>query len=91
MLEFEWDLEKEKSNIKKHEVSFREAATVFADPLSDTFHDPDHSESEDRFLIIGLSEIGNMLVVAFTERNDIIRIITARKATKIERRHYENK
>ena len=90
MLNFEWDINKAKVNIEKHGISFNEAATIFADPLSDTFYDPDHSDDEDRFLSIGLSELENLLVVVFTEKNDIIRIISARKATKKERKHYED-
>ena len=90
MINFEWDPKKAKINEKKHGISFKEAATVFSDPLSDTFYDPDHSDYEDRYLIIGTSEIGNVLVVAFIERNDIIRIISARKVTKQERKYYEN-
>jgi uncharacterized DUF497 family protein len=90
MLYFEWDSEKESRNIKKHGITFKEAATVFSDNLADTFYDPDHSEKEDRYILIGLSESRNILVVAFTARNDIIRIISARKATKNERRYYED-
>ncbi len=90
MLYFEWDSEKESRNIKKHGITFKEAATVFSDNLADTFYDPDHSEKEDRYILIGLFESGNILVVAFTARNDIIRIISARKATKKERRYYED-
>jgi uncharacterized DUF497 family protein len=90
MLYFEWDSEKESRNIKKYGITFKEAATVFSDNLADTFYDPDHSEKEDRYILIGLSESRNILVVAFTARNDIIRIISARKATKNERRYYED-
>jgi len=90
MLYFEWDSEKESRNIKKHGITFKEAATVFSDNLADTFYDPDHSVKEDRYILIGLSESRNILVVAFTARNDIIRIISARKATKKERRYYED-
>jgi len=90
MLYFEWDIEKENKNIQKHGITFKEAATVFLDNLADTFYDPDHSKKEDRYILIGLSESGNILVVAFTKRNDIIRIISARKATKKERRYYED-
>ena len=90
MLYFEWDSKKESRNIKKHGISFKEAATVFSDNLADTFYDPDHSEKEDRYILIGVSEAGIILIVAFTERNDIIRIISARKATKKERRYYKD-
>ena len=90
MLNFEWDRKKAASNVDRHGISFKEAATIFADPLSDFFYDPDHSDNEDRYVSIGLSKFGNILVVVFTEKNDIIRIISARKATKKERKHYED-
>ncbi|AEB08310.1 BrnT family toxin [Desulfobacca acetoxidans] len=89
MLRFEWDPAKEKANQKKHRVSFKEAATVFRDPLSITFYDPDHSEEEDRFVIVGFSTIGRLLMVAHTERVDQIRIISSRELTKVERKAYE--
>ena len=88
-LVFEWDSEKAIENERKHGVSFDEALTVFADPLSRTIADPDHSGKESRFLELGLSRHGQLLVVVFTERNDRIRIISARLATNSERRHYE--
>ena len=90
MLNFEWDIKKAERNIERHGISFKEASTIFSDPLSDFFYDPDHSDDEDRFLAIGLSEFGNILVVVFTEKNDIIRIISARKVTKKEQKHYED-
>ena len=74
-IEFEWDPNKAKKNIKKHRVSFNEAATVFGDPLSMTFFDPDHSVDEERYITVGLSQRGILLVVAHTERGDSIRII----------------
>jgi len=88
-LTFEWDEEKAKQNIKKHKVSFEEASTVFADPLSLTILDPLHSEKEDRFVTMGMSIKGRLLVVVHTERGDAIRIISARFATPRERRAYE--
>jgi uncharacterized DUF497 family protein len=88
-LEFEWDDDKAKSNRKKHGVSFEEASTVFGDPLSRTIHDPVHSGEEDRFVTLGESERGRVLVVVFTDRDDRIRIISARVATKRERNDYE--
>lgn len=87
-LEFEWDENKDRLNRRKHGVSFEEASTVFADPLSVTIPDVAHSLEEDRFVIIG--EAGRrLLVVAFTERRKKIRIISARTATPRERRDYE--
>ena len=88
-MRFEWDAEKNAANLQKHGVSFEETATVFGDPLSDTFDDPDHSVEESRFLTIGASETGRLLIIAHTDRNDTIRIISAREATKQERRGYE--
>jgi len=88
-MEFEWDQNKVIKNIKKHGISFYEAATVFGDSLSVTFPDPDHSTQENRFIIIGLSNIGRLLVVAHTYRKKRVRIISARKATRHERKYYE--
>jgi uncharacterized protein len=88
-MRFEWDRRKATANLKKHGVSFPEAATVFGDPLSWTFRDPDHSHDEDRFLIFGTSRLGALLVVAHTERSGAIRLISARKATRRERKYYE--
>ena len=88
-LEFEWDPEKEKANVRNHGVSFHEGGTVFADPLSWTFPDPDHSAREERFLTIGLSFQGRTLVVSHTDRGIKTRIISARPATPRERRDYE--
>ncbi len=89
-LEFEWDNRKEKTNIYKHDVSFHDAATVFGDFLAWTFSDPDHSECEDRFITIGRSSRGKTLVISHTDRDDRIRIISARQATLREKRQYEN-
>lgn len=88
-MEFEWNPHKATLNFEKHGVSFQEAATVFNDPLSVTFPDPDHSIGESRYVIIGISRFRQILVVAHTERGDNIRIISARKATRQERKFYE--
>jgi hypothetical protein len=88
-LTFEWDLEKAEQNLKKHDVPFEEAATVLGDPLSLTIDDPLHSEQEDRFVTIGLSFSRRLLVVVYTDREDHIRIISARAATARERKVYE--
>jgi len=88
-LSFEWDLNKAKANLAKHGVSFEEASTVFSDPLSLTIPDPAHSQLEDRFVILGHSCKGKLLVVVHTERGDNIRIISARRATRRERNAYE--
>ena len=90
MLSFEWDTKKAHSNEKKHGITFDEASTVFADPLSLTIDDPLHSEIEDRFIIIGVSYKNRVLIVNHTERGGKIRIISARKATKKERFYYES-
>ena len=89
-MEFEWDPLKATSNVQKHNVSFQEAATVFQDVLSVTFPDPDHSIGESRYVMIGLSRYGQLLVVAHTERGDRIRIISARRTTRNEQRFYED-
>ena len=83
---FEWDKAKAEANKKKHAVAFEEAATVFANPLAAIFPDPDHSEEELREIIIGQSDRDRLLVVSFTERGDAIRIISARVASKRERK-----
>jgi uncharacterized protein len=90
-LRFEWDQTKADSNSKKHGVSFEEATLVFADTLSITIPDPDHSTSEARFLDLGLSHRNRLLVVSYTEHDEIIRIISARCASRSERKKYENK
>ena len=76
-MRFEWDDEKAARNLAKHGISFQEAATVFGDSLSDTFDDPDHSVEERRFLIIGTSRQGRMLIVSHTDDGEVIRIISA--------------
>jgi uncharacterized DUF497 family protein len=89
MLTFEWDEGKAAENLGKHGVSFSEASTVFADPLSRTIPDPLHSNEEDRFIILGESASGRALVVVHVHRGENIRIISARKATPRERKDYE--
>jgi uncharacterized DUF497 family protein len=86
---FEWDDKKAATNAKKHGVTFEEAATVFRDPLYLVFADPDHSAKESRFLIFGESGDGRLLVVSYTQRAKSIRLISAREATRRERKHYE--
>jgi uncharacterized DUF497 family protein len=86
---FEWDLKEAKRNLRKHGVSFEEAVTVFYDPLSVTFDDPDHSEEEYRFITIGLSSSDRLIVVSHTESGDSVRIISARPATVHERKRHE--
>jgi uncharacterized DUF497 family protein len=84
-----WDPRKATSDVRKHGVSFEEATTVLKDALSATGADPDHSIAEDRFVTFGISELGRLLVVCHTEERQMIRIISARKATKGEREIYE--
>ena len=86
---FEWDDEKASENLTKHGVSFSEASTVFADPLSRTIVDPLHTEAEERFIVVGESGLQHTLVVVHTYRGDVIRIISARRATSSERKDYE--
>jgi uncharacterized DUF497 family protein len=88
-MRFAWDEKKAAKNLNKHGVSFEESATVFDDPLSDTFPDPDHSLEEHRFVIIGSSESGKILVVAHTDEGELVRIISAREVTHGERKSYE--
>jgi uncharacterized protein len=88
---FEWDPAKARKNWRKHRVSFHEAATVFGDALAVTYDDPDHSDSEERFVTMGMSSAGRVLVVAHAERNENIRIISARRASKGEQKDYEEK
>jgi uncharacterized DUF497 family protein len=91
MLLFEWDKQKAKKNLQKHNVSFEEASTAFADPFSLTIFDPLHSDEEDRFVLLGKTYKNRLVVVVHTERDDRIRIISARKATKKEKEQYEEK
>jgi uncharacterized DUF497 family protein len=88
-MKFEWDPKKARSNLRKHKVSFEEAATALRDPMAATGCDPDHSLGEERFVTFGVSGRGRLLVVAHTEENDILRIISARVASKGERTIYE--
>lgn len=88
---FEWNATKAKANLRKHAVSFEEAKTVFGDPLARIEDDPRHSAEEDRLVILGLSEQHRMLAVMFAERDLAIRIISARTATRAERKTYEEK
>jgi uncharacterized DUF497 family protein len=88
-MDFEWDTSKDGANREKHGVTFEEAAEVFADNLSLTVSDPDHSLEEQRFVIFGRTKRDRYLVVAFTDRDDRIRIISAREMTRREREAYE--
>lgn len=88
--DFEWDDEKAKANLKKHGVSFVEAATIFNDPNLATIADPDHSDKEERYVSIGISVIKRLLSVIHTFRKERIRLISARRATKAEKETYEN-
>ncbi len=88
---FEWDSKKAQQNLKRHDVAFEESTTVFDDPLFIVFRDPDHSIAEERYIIIGESERGRYLLVSFTERENRIRIISARELEAKERRAYEKK
>jgi uncharacterized DUF497 family protein len=88
-LVFEWDEDKARANLLKHQVSFEEAKTVFGDPMSITRSDPDHSRDEDRYIDIGRSSEDRILVVVYTDRGPAIRLISCRKATQVERRTYE--
>ena len=88
-LKFEWDDKKANINRRKHGITFEEATTAFADKLSITIDDPLHSQDEDRLILIGMSKQLKTLVVIHVERGDIIRLISARKATKQEQNFYE--
>jgi len=88
-VEFEWDPKKAAKNLRKHEVSFDEAATVFGDPLGTTVPDPDHSLAENRYITVGMSRRRRLVIVAHTERGERIRIISARALTRAEREAYE--
>lgn len=89
MVEFEWDQAKAAANTSKHAVSFDEAKTVFDDPLYVDFYDPDHSVNEYRYIIIGESEQGRLLMVSYAEIGDTIRIVSSREITSAERKRYE--
>ena len=88
-LRFEWDPKKAKSNLAKHRVSFTEAITVFADPLARIFNDDAHSVDDRREIIIGHSAKKNLLLVSFTAHGDLVRVLSARRATRMERKDYE--
>jgi len=88
---FEWDPAKAIHNRRKHRVSFEEAAGVFGDPLAVTYPDPDHSEFEQRFIPVGISSAGRVLIVAHTDRGQGLRIISAPKATQRQRKYPEEK
>jgi uncharacterized DUF497 family protein len=92
-VKFEWDSDKAKANLKKHHVSFDEASTVFGDPFAKIFYDEGHSEEENREILVGHSVLDRLLLISFTDRGrDVVRIISARVATKRERKaHEENK
>jgi uncharacterized DUF497 family protein len=89
-VEFEWDPAKDSTNRARHGVSFAEAATIFGDPLSIAVDDPDHSIDEDRYLTIGRSRSGRLLIVAHTDRDGRVRIVSARELTRAERVAYED-
>jgi hypothetical protein len=88
-MQFEWDTEKALQNLKKHGITFEEAESVFDDRFCIEFSDPKHSASEHRFLIVGESNLGRLLIVSFTERGNLARIISARETTASERKDYE--
>ncbi len=88
-MEFEWNETKSKTNVGKHGISFEEAVTCFYDPYQIAFYDPDHSEKEDREIMIAHSKNGRLLIVCYTIRDKILRIISARLATKREVKSYE--
>lgn len=92
-MKFEWDDKKAKVNIDKHGISFEEASTVFYDEEALLRGDPDHSDDEDRFVLLGMSEMANVLIVChcYRESDEIIRIISARKATKNETKQYNSR
>jgi uncharacterized protein len=89
-MDFEWDDKKAESNESKHGIPFAEAVTVFADPLALTGFDPGHSDDEDRFITMGTSTEGRLLIVSHTDREDKVRLISAREASRRERRDYED-
>lgn len=89
-MKLDWDSSKAAANLQKHGVSFHEAGTVFGDPMALTFDDPDHSLGEARFLTFGLSRARRFLIVSYTQRGDVTRIISARKMSRQERDIYEN-
>lgn len=88
-MEFEWNRDKAEANLSKHGVSFDEAKTVFDDPVYVDFYDPDHSEDEDRYIIVGQSQQRRLLIVSYTERKNKVRLVSAREATRMEKDAYE--
>ncbi len=88
-MQFEWNQNKAASNLSRHGISFEESKTVFDDPLYVDFYDPDPSQDEERYLIVGESNRGRLLIVSYTERGDLIRLISAREVTRTEREAYE--
>ncbi|WP_132975537.1 BrnT family toxin [Thiobaca trueperi] len=88
-MKLDWDAKKAASNVRKHSVSFEEAGTVFGDPMALTFDDPDHSTGEMRFLTFGVTRTHKFVIVSYTERQGVTRIISARKMSKQERDIYE--
>ena len=89
-LEFSWDERKAALNLRRHRISFEEAVTVFVDPVARLYDDPDHSEDEARFLLVGHSLRGRLLLVVHAEKDDTIRIISARKVSNLESERYES-
>jgi uncharacterized DUF497 family protein len=90
-LDFRWDPEKARTNAKNHKVTFEEASTVFADPLSSDIPDPDHSDDDERFIKIGTSHQNRLLTISYAEDEIAIRLINARKSSRPERRDYEER
>ncbi|MGL3710660.1 BrnT family toxin [Leptospirillum ferriphilum] len=88
MIAFEWDIDKARANVRKHGVTFEEARSCFYDPRQIVFYDPDHSDDEDRELLIAHSNQGRVLIISYTLKTEVIRIISARKATKSEEIRY---
>lgn len=88
-MKFTWDPRKARANIRKHRVSFDEGTTIFGDPLAATIPDPDHSIGESRFVTVGVSSLGRLIVVCYVEENDTTHIISARQATAHERKQHE--
>ena len=89
MMQFSWDPDKASRNARKHGVTFEEALTVFSDSLARIHDDPNHSEGELREILVGQSRAGRLLLVCFTERNEFVRLLSARETTRHERRDYE--
>ena len=89
-MKFEWDEQKAEFNKRKHDLSFQEATTCFGDAFALSFSDPDHSELEDRYITFGRTVTGKHVIISHTDRNDVIRIISARPMTSAERRTYEH-